>query len=137
MTTALEDLITQVNVVMAAMTGIERWFDDPPESISQFPSGMAFATSGELSAVSAGLSKSLHVLTLQVHHARTVSQDAINAAKVWPDRVLAVLAANPSVNGAADAVVWPIRYQALPLQYANELHYGVQFTVTFKVHGTW
>lgn len=135
---SLQNIITQLNAVLSTMTGIERWYDDPPESLNQFPCGLSYASNGEMSVASFGASKALHTITFEVHHARTISQEAIDAAKVWPDRVLAKLAANPSLNGACDTVVWPVRWQAMPLPYGtDELHYGVRFSMTVKAMGTW
>lgn len=129
---SLETLITELNTVLGAMTGIERWYADPPESMSEFPSGITYAATGELHAVSGGLGKCLHDIAFEIHHSRTVLPESIDAAKVWPDRVLLALAANPLINGASDGIVWPIRYQASPLEYAKEIHYGVRFRVVVK-----
>jgi hypothetical protein len=124
--TVVDGLVT----TLGAMTGIVRAYTDPPESLSEFPCLIAFAGSGEMQVVSAGLGKSLHTVVVEIHHDRQIIQQAIDEAKVWPDRVLAALYAAQAASTLA--VVWPVTYEALPLPYNQEVHYGVRLRVTVK-----
>lgn len=126
----LETTVDGLVSVLGAMTGIERAYADPPESLNEFPCVIAFAGSGELTAVSAGLGKCLHTVIVEIHHSRQIIQEAIDEAKVWPDRALAALYAAQAAGTVA--VVWPVRYEALPLPYNQETHYGVRLRVTVK-----
>lgn len=120
--TVVDGLVT----TLGAMTGIERAYADPPESLNEFPCLIAFAGSGTLEVVSAGLGKNLHTVIVEIHHSRQIIQEAIDGAKVWPDLVLAAL------YGSSHQVVYPVTYEALPLPYNQETHYGVRLRVTVK-----
>lgn len=129
----LATVIDGVVATLGAMTGIERAYADPPESIAQFPALLAFAGNGEMTVVSGGLGKSLHTIVVEIHHSRTIIQEAIDAAKVWPDRVLQALYDDQAApSSALGGVVWPVLYEAAPLAYNQETHYGVRFRITIK-----
>lgn len=118
---------------LGAMDGIVRAYDDPPESLSEFPCLLAYAGSGQLELVSAGLGKSIHTVVVEIHHSRTIIQEAVDAAKVWPDRVMAALYADQrSPSSGSGGIVWPVTYEAIPLPYSNEVHYGVRFRIPVK-----
>jgi hypothetical protein len=98
--------------------------------LAQLPCLIAFAGSGTMEAVSYGLGKNLHTVIVEIHHSRTIVQAAIDAAKVWPDRVLAAL--YTAQKTSALYVVYPFTYEALALPYNNEVHYGMRFRITIK-----
>ena len=126
----LAALVDELVATLGAMPGIERAYADPPESLNEFPCLIAFAGSGEMQLVSAGLGKSLHTVIVEIHHSRQIIQEAIDAAKVWPDRVLAALHAAQTASTLA--LAGPVTYEALPLPYNQEVHYGMRFRVTVK-----
>jgi hypothetical protein len=126
----LETVVDGLVTTLGTMTGIERAYADPPEALAQFPCLIAFAGSGTMEVVTAGLGKSLHTVIVEIHHSRTIVQAAIDAAKVWPDRVLAALYAAQKTS--ALYVVYPFTYESLPLPYNQETHYGVRFRITIK-----
>ena len=133
MATALENLLTQLGTTLSALTGLTRWYNDPPESISEFPAGMAYSRFGEMSVEAGGQGRSQHTVVIDIYNSRVVAPDAIDAAKVWPDRVHAALAADMTLGGYVANIVWPMRYTAGVMPYNNATHYGVRFEVTYKV----
>lgn len=133
---SLENVVAALVTAAGGMTGITRAYADPPESISEFPAAIVYAYRGELSVASYGVGKSLHTVVVEIHHSRQVAPQAINDAKVWPDRLLAALYADQTLGGAVDGIVWPVTYRATPIRYANEVHYGVRFEVTVKTMET-
>lgn len=122
----LANVVDGLVTALSGMTGLERAYADPPESLNEFPCLIAYAGSGTLEAMSAGLGKHLHTVIVEVHHSRQIVQDAINQAQVWPDLVYSAL------RSSSLMVVWPATYEALPLPYNQETHYGVRFRVTVK-----
>lgn len=129
----MDAIIAALLDTLGSVTGIVRAYDDPPEALNEFPCVIAYAFTGELNVMSAGLGKELHTLVVEVHHTRQLLPQAIDAAKVWPRRVLTALNDDLTLGGTVDAVVWPVRYRAGRLAYAEEVHYGVRFEVTVKV----
>lgn len=124
--TVVDGLVT----TLGGMTGIVRAYADPPESLSEFPCLIAYAGSGTSEVISAGVGKNLHTVIVEIHHSRTVIQEAIDQAKVWPDRVLAALYTAQKTNTLT--VVWPFFYESIPLGYNQEVHYGVRFRIPIK-----
>lgn len=136
---SLDTAIDGLRTALSAMTGLKRTYDDPPESISDFPSLIVYSKSGTMLYTASG-GYSLHALVAEVYLSRQVLPEAIDAAKVWPDRVYAILKADQTLGGAVSHVVWDtqtglgLRYQMLPLQYNQNLHFGVRFEITVKVN---
>lgn len=134
MSDPLEDVLTALGAALNGMSDLERWYDDPPESINEFPCGMAFLTSGELTTVSSGLARGLHTIRVAIYLQRQVLPDAAAAAKPWPYRVFRALAADQRLGGACDAMVWPVTYRVGPMQYGRDVHFGVALDLTVKVN---
>lgn len=132
---SVQAAITNLNQLVAGLSGLVRVYSDPPESISEFPAALTYIGQGEMTATAAG-GYSLHTLIVEIYHARQVLAQAVNEAKVWPDRLYAALKADETLGGAVSHVVWPIRYQALPLPYNDLIHFGVRFTIQVKVNET-
>jgi len=129
----LQAAIAGAGAALAGMEGLARWHDDPPESLSEFPAGMVFSVSGEITAVSDGFDRGLHTLRVVVYLSRTVLPAAVDAAKVWPYRIHNTLKADQTLGGTVRAVVWPMSYRVGPLLYGSETHFGVAADVVVKV----
>jgi len=129
---ALSDVIDQYVTAFGAMTDMTRCYADPPEAMKEFPCAIVYATSGDMT-VGGGMAVSIHVINLEIHHSRQILPDAIDDAKVWPDRVLSALYGGGTFGGYVAAVVWPVTYEALALGYSGETHYGMRFRIPTKV----
>ena len=139
MSDALDDTLTALNAKLRAMTGIVRWYDDPPESLNEFPCGISYVSAGDLNPMAGGWSLGRHTLTFNIYHARQVLPTAIDAAKVWPYRVLTALAADLTLGGTVETLVAAppmLRYRFGPLQYGDNTHYGCTFDITAKIIAT-
>jgi hypothetical protein len=134
---SLPTIIANLRTAMRTISGLARVYDDPPESINDFPSAIVFAGRGEMSVVSDGLARNFHTILIQIYHSRQVLPEAIDAAKVWPDRVQAALNADQTLGGSVAHVVWPLRYTAGPIRYAADEapKYGVSFELQVKQQG--
>ena len=132
---ALDNVIDEYVAAFGAMTGISKCYSDPPEAMTEFPCAIVYAQSGEMN-VTAGRAISIHVVILEVHHSRQILPEAVDAAKVWPDRVLNKIyteMASDSFGGYVAAIDWPMTYDALALIYGAETHYGMRFRIPTKV----
>jgi hypothetical protein len=133
MADALQDALTALNTTLRAMTGIVKWYDDPPESLNEFPCGLSYAEAGEMTA-QGDWCKALHTVRVNIYQNRQVLPTAINAAKVWPYRLMNALRADQTLGGKVAAIVWPLSYRSQPLQFGEVVHYGVTFAVVLKIH---
>lgn len=131
---SLSTVIANLNTLLGTISGIQRVYSDPPESISEFPAAMSYIKSGEMTLMSAGLARSLHTLAVDIYHARQVLPQAVNEAKVWPGLLLAALAADQTLGGSVATINWPIRYTAGALRYGGQhVYYGVRFEIQVKM----
>lgn len=130
---SLDAAIDGLRAAVATMTGLTRVYTDPPESLNEFPCAFVVADSGEMSDSGAG-GYSLHTLAVEVFHGRTVIAQAVDGAKVWPDRMFAALRADPRLGGSVSHVRWPMTWQAGALTYNGITHYGMRFRITVKVN---
>ena len=125
---SLETIIDTLRTHVENLTGLERVYDDPPEAMNEFPCAIVYAFRGTYEPNAAG-GRSFHTLVTEIHQSRQVLPEAMDAAKVWPDRFYAEL------KGATDLhIVGPWTYIATGLQYATEMHYGVRFETQVKVN---
>lgn len=134
---ALEAAIDGLRTDLSAMTGLSRTYDDPPESISQFPSLIVYARQGEIHQTSAGMGYSLHTLIAEIVMSRQYMPQVIDAAKVWPDRAFAILRADQTLNGSVSHIVWPFRYRIVPVRYNDIIHLVCQIEVQVKINESW
>lgn len=130
---SLDAAIDGLRNVVTTLDGITRVYTDPPESLNEFPCAFVVADLGEMTDTSAG-GYSLHTLVVEIFHARTVLAQAVDGAKVWPDRMFAALRADPRLGGAVSHIRWPMTYRAGALTYNGNTHYGMRFNVTVKVN---
>jgi hypothetical protein len=130
--------------VDAALSGLNARLDtiaglhvhaNPPESLNEFPCSITYMSSGEMTQASHGLARSLHTLVAEIYIQRTLLPQAMDEARMWPDAIYAALAADQTLGGAVDHIVWPLRYVARPASYGNieSVFYTVRFEVTVKV----
>ena len=129
---SLDAAIGGVRTAVAGMAGLTRVYDDPPASLSEFPCAFVVAASGEMSDTGAG-GIAFHTIAIEIYQAPNITAQAVDGAKVWPDRVFAALRTDPTLDGTVTHIRWPITYQALGLTYNNVVHYGMRFNVTVKV----
>ncbi len=132
---ALSDAIDQYVTAFAGMTGMQRVYSDPPEAMTEFPCGIVYVQSGEMNVV-AGRAINIHNIILEIHHSRQILPEAIDAAKVWPERVQYELYTEmlaDQFGSYVAAISWPVTYDALALGYGGETHYGLRFRIPTKI----
>lgn len=132
---SLDATVDAARGVVATITQLKRVYDDPPESINEFPSAIVWASEGVLSFGTADLGRNYHTLYIDIFNARQVLPQAIDAAKAWPDLVYSAFStaiANSTVYVVNTDGRASITYRMGPLRYNAVDHYGVRFTVRMK-----
>jgi hypothetical protein len=99
-----------------------------------FPFVIAYPFEGEMVSVSSGHIKGLHKVVFELHQSRRVAPDSLVAVEVWPERFLNALAADLTLAALNTMVRWPMSYRAGPMEYGKNVHYGVRFEITLKIH---
>ncbi len=127
---SLDTVIDNLRTHVGHLAGLARVYEDPPEAMSEFPGAIVYPFRGNYEFNAAG-GRSFHTVIVEIHHSRQVLPQAVDAAKVWPDRMYAELKTATDLH-----IVWPFNYTAAPLQYGSEVHYGVRFEVQVKVNET-
>lgn len=131
----LEAAVDALVTLAGTLDGLDRMYADPPASISEFPCGMAYIESGEY--IAGPSAHGNHSLVLVIYESNTVTPQAIDRAKRWPDLVRVLLRDNLTLSGTASHVGNKDRffsYRAGPMPYNDILHYGVRFTIPVKVN---
>lgn len=134
---SLPTIIANLRTTLAGIDGLVRVYDDPPESINEFPSAIVWSGNGELNIVSDGLARDFHTILIQIYQSRQILPDAMDAVKVWPERVRAAIHADHTIGGSVAHYVQPIRYRCGPLRYGNTEHFGVSFELQVKFEGAY
>lgn len=137
----IEAATNALNTVVADIAGLRRVYTDPPESISEFPCAMTYIGEGTYSG-GGDVTYGIHTLILDIYEARQVLPQAVNSAKQWPDKVLAMLRSEVAPgNTTLDGTVTAIgdgrqffRYRAQPMEYNANIHYGVRFWIPVKIN---
>ncbi len=83
---SLDAAIGGVRAAVENMTGLTRVYDDPPASLSEFPCAFVVAANGEMSDSGAG-GIAFHTIAVEIYQAPNITAQAVDGAKVWPDRV--------------------------------------------------
>lgn len=105
----------------------------PPAGINDFPVAVVYPYEGEIAVVSGGLGRSIHTLQAIIYHARRNLPKEVAAVEGWPDLVLGVLYDDPTLGGAVDTVVWPMRYRVGMVRYGADEYLGVTFDIPVKI----
>lgn len=133
---SLETAVDALVTLAGTLTGLTRMYADPPPSISEFPCGMAYIESGEYSQITQCAGRGDHNLILIIYESNTVTPQAIDRAKRWPDLVRTLLRANLTLSGTVSYIGSGgsiFAYRAGPLPYNDILHYGVRFVIPIKI----
>lgn len=134
---SLPTIVANLRGVVAGLADMRRAYDDPPESINETPAAVIYVLRGELREVSHGFDQNTHTVAVEIYLSKTLLPQAVNQAKVWPERFLAALKADPDLDGSIAHIVWPITYRAGPIEYGTingvaHRYYGVRFEVTVR-----
>lgn len=131
----LEAAVNAMVVAVRTLDGLKKMYNDPPESLSEFPCGLAYIDSGEY--IAGPSSHGNHIIIVDIYESRSILPQSVDRAKQWPDKMQALLAANLTLTGTASHVGNRDRffsYRAMAMQYNDMIYYGVRFTIPVKVN---
>jgi hypothetical protein len=130
--------MTNLTDVLAALTEILqplelRIYDEPPESINEFPCLFCYVGGGQMSQVEATWAEGTHSITVEILLARYILPIAVYRAKQYPSQIFALLSQNQTLNSTVHHIIYPIRYETLPLEYSDGDYYGIRFSVEIYI----
>jgi hypothetical protein len=128
----LEAACNELLNLAATLSGITRKYADPPETVNEFPAVMVYPMRGNIELLSAGMSRSFHVIALDIIQTRQYIATAVRAAMTWPDLVSNMLRTYPNLNGTV-AHIASVSYRIGPIRYGQDVLFGARFELTVKV----
>ena len=130
-------LITNLGAIVATIPQIKRVYADPPDSISEFPCAMIYTVGGDMEAQGVGHFRVFHNLELDIYSNMNVTAEAIAEARIWPGLLFPLLAADMTLSAAAASTDGVISYVSGPMPYGTDMHYGVKFSIRYKMITTY
>lgn len=133
----LEAAINAMVVAVRTLDGLNKMYNNPPESLSEMPCGMALIESGEY--IAGPVSHGNHIIIVDIYDTRTILPQSVDRAKGWPDKMRTLLAANITLNGTVSHVGNRDRffsYRSGVAVYNDALYFRVRFLIPVKVNYT-
>lgn len=138
---SLTTVITNYQTILSNLTGM-KGAGLPPESINQFPFGIAYPGAGEWSLIGGAWSEDFVDIIGEIHLSRQNLPKAIAAAVPYYELHRNALASNPTLSGAVQTLHGQDR--AIQVAFGRlewtsdrgkpEVHIGWRFTIRVKIH---
>jgi len=130
---SIENIITQLAVLEAEITGVVVAHDETPEALGEFPCFVNYPLVGELHFDAAEFAISDHTIRCELRVARGHLPEAENLARPFITLFRDKMAANLTLNGSVTSIM-TIRYEYGVLTWAagtpkEEKHFGIRFEV--------
>lgn len=138
---SLTTVIANVQTILADLTGM-KGAGIPPESINQFPFGVAYPGAGEWTLIGAAWSEDFVDIIAEIHLSRQNLPRAIETAMPYYERFRNALASDPTLGGAVQTIHGqgrPIAAAFGRLEWTSnkgkaDVHIGWRFTIRVKIH---
>lgn len=135
MTTAIENLLTQLATTEATIAGVKEAHANPPENLFAFPSFINYVETGETIGEADDQLRSLYTIVCEAHLSRAILPEATALAvpliNLFEDAILA----DPTINGKVTTVN-AIRIEFGTVPYGTETHLGIRFRLDVKMRRT-
>lgn len=141
MTQPIEDAITAIVAVIAAVPGIQQVPLNPPETINVTTFGLVYAESGDIginamgqnSLGAVGARASFHTIAIYILTARTDLSQNLSFIKPFADAIPAALLAQAAPGGGMFGgkltTFGRIHYEQVNPRYAGVMYTGYYFTI--------
>lgn len=125
--------IERVQWHLGRLSGVKQAPDYPPESMSQFPFGLAYLRDGN-ATFEAGWIKDVYTIVCELHFARQVLPADIAKAMPYNRLMLTALHGDPTLNGTVDTIISPVEWRFGLLTYGADVdrHLGWRWAITVK-----
>lgn len=118
---SLTAAITNLNTTLRGLAGMKNVPTHPPESVNEFPFGIAFAGTGRAEGGSMGraLTDETHQITAEIHVQRKNLPIAVETVTPYWALFVTALQADPTLGGEVD-LIESIDYEFGPMSWASE-----------------
>jgi hypothetical protein len=130
---SLEEACEALARLLKDLPNIQRAHSNPPNSLNQLPALLVYPSSGTFEAVSHGLGRAIHTISVEIIHARQSLPSAVEQVRKWPEEVYRILLQNPTLEESVQHIVWPVTYRILPLRYGSDVFFGIRFEIKVKI----
>lgn len=127
---SMAGVITHIQAVVGAVTGIRAAPAYPAEQISVYPTAICYPASGAWSRQS-GWKKALHTVNLEIHWARKDLYRDIERAVEFAESIPNDLLADPTLGGNCETVT-DISYTFGAMVYGGVDTIGYRYSITYK-----
>lgn len=128
----LDNFITELTTVMAAMTGIKGAPENPPEGLNDFPVVVCWIELGRFTYSQAGPCIGMHRVNCDVHLGRSNLPEDEKAARPYILRGLTAIAGNLTMSSTCEhCLLTDYRYGRLG--YGESETFGVRFILDVKI----
>ena len=132
MTTAIENLLTQLATLEATITGVVEAHVNPPENLFAFPSFINYVETGEVTSDASLQMMGLYTIVCEAHLSRAVLPEAVSLATPLINRFEDAIYTDPTLNSTVTTVN-AIRLEFGTVPYGTETHLGVRFRLEVKM----
>lgn len=135
MSQSLKGAIAALQTIVGGLSGIRNAPELAPEQLNEFPIAVAYPSKGEIFSQSGVWRKSLHTIALEIHTARKDLPTDISRTINYVELVGDALVTNPTLGGAVDSIVFPLKYGYGELEWVGDvITLGYQFLITVKIN---
>lgn len=132
-TTAYEDVLAQVATIEAAIAGVGRAYEKPPEALSVLPAFVNVPLRGEAEYSAGEGIKEINTLVAVVYVARGDSQTGEDKARPFVNLFADAIYTDPTLGGTVDTVITIRHSYGKVLWGLSEWFIGIRFEVDFKM----
>ncbi len=132
MTTALDNVFTQMQVIEAAIAGVVVAYNKTPEALSVFPCFINYPRTGRTIGEAKNQMESLYTIVAELHVARGILPEAESIARPFINLFEDAIYTDPTLAGTV-MTVNEINHSYGQLMFGNETHLGIRFDVSIKM----
>ena len=132
MTTAIDSAVARLQDI-AGFAGAKHAPDFPIDDAGILPLSIAHVTGGQSTLDDATQYRNLCNISVDVHFSRISLRKAYQDIDAFVSAFLPRIAADPTLNGAVDTIIWPVNYTVGPAQWDKVTTQMLSFTVPVKI----
>jgi len=133
MADALDDVITEITTLMAAMTGINQAPENPPENVNDPPMVVTYHVRCFDISYNSGYTRTMHTIHCDVLLARAVLPHVEPLARSYILRGIETLAQNITLNSDATHCYLTEIIGPGAIPYAGDTYFGVRYILEIKL----
>ncbi len=132
MTTALDNVFTQMQVIEAAIAGVVVAYNKTPEALSVFPCFINYPRTGRTIGEAKNQMQSLYTIVAALHVARGILPEAESIARPFINLFEDAIFTDPTLAGTV-MTVNEVRHTYGEVMFGSERHLACMFELDIKM----